>query len=198
MLPLKNIESRSLVPDLCSALEYGGIPEFLSRLKTRGHALMAKWGQEILLETDRKQKDLSLLSSWMQGSGNDHWDCARNGSRKRGKQVMRFYGTWDHLVHMRRNLTSHRPCGKSINRNAAGAGDPDSPRSQIQRSVRIQAEVSRVRLLHCCSHRYWLSSRYGQWPSAKWWTQRRKSAYYDSHLSAQMCVSLQSICCELG
>jgi len=148
----KNMESRSLVPDLCSALEKGGIPEFLSRLNTRGHALMAKWGQEILLETDRKQKDLSLLSSWMQGSGNDHWDCARNGRRKRGQLEMRNYGIWDHLVHMRRNITSHRPCGKSINRNAAR--DPDSPRSQVQRSVRIQAEVSRVRLLHCCSHRY--------------------------------------------
>jgi len=36
------IESGSLVRDFWSAVEYGGIPEFLSRLKARGHTLMAK------------------------------------------------------------------------------------------------------------------------------------------------------------
>jgi len=48
------------------AVKYGGIPEFLGRLKARGHALMAKWGQDILLEKNGKQKDLSALSSLMQ------------------------------------------------------------------------------------------------------------------------------------
>jgi len=33
------IESGSLVRDVWSAVEYGGIPEFLGRVKTRGHAL---------------------------------------------------------------------------------------------------------------------------------------------------------------
>ena len=48
---LPRIESGSLVRDFWSAVafEYGGIPEFLGRLKARGHALMAKWGQDILL-----------------------------------------------------------------------------------------------------------------------------------------------------
>jgi len=36
------IESGSLVRDFWSAVEYSGIPEFLGRLKARGHALMAK------------------------------------------------------------------------------------------------------------------------------------------------------------
>jgi len=36
------IESGSLVRDFLSAVEYGGIPEFLGRLKARGHALIAK------------------------------------------------------------------------------------------------------------------------------------------------------------
>jgi len=49
-----------------SAVEYGCIPEFLSRLKARGCALMAKWGQDILLKKNGKQKDLSSLSSCMQ------------------------------------------------------------------------------------------------------------------------------------
>ena len=60
------IESGSLVRDFWSAVEYGGIPEFLGRLKARGHALMAKWGQDIKLGKNGKQKDLSSLSSWMQ------------------------------------------------------------------------------------------------------------------------------------
>jgi len=60
------IESGSLVRDFRSEVEYGGIPEFFGRLKARGHALMAKWGQDILLDKNGKQKDLSLLSSCMQ------------------------------------------------------------------------------------------------------------------------------------
>ena len=36
------IESGSLMRDLWSAVEYSGILEFLSRLKARGHARMAK------------------------------------------------------------------------------------------------------------------------------------------------------------
>ena len=60
------IESESLVRNFWSAVEYGGIPDFLSRLKARGHALMAKYGQDILLKTIGKQKDLSSLSGWMQ------------------------------------------------------------------------------------------------------------------------------------
>jgi len=54
------------VRDFWSAVEYGGIPEVLGRLKTRGHALMAKWGQDILLGKNRKQRDFSSISSWMQ------------------------------------------------------------------------------------------------------------------------------------
>ena len=60
------IESGSLVRDFWSAVEYGGIPEFLGRFEARGHALMAKWGQDVLLEKNGKQRDLSSLSSWMQ------------------------------------------------------------------------------------------------------------------------------------
>ena len=63
------IESGSLVRDFWSAVEYGGIPEFLGRLRARGHALMAKWGQDILLGKNGKQRDFSSLSSWMQ------WQC---------------------------------------------------------------------------------------------------------------------------
>jgi len=53
------IKSGLLARDFLSAVEYGGIPEFLSRIKARGHALMAKWGQDILLEKNSNQKDLS-------------------------------------------------------------------------------------------------------------------------------------------
>jgi len=50
------IESGSLVRDFWSAVEYGGIPEFLGRLKARGYALMAKWGQDVLLEKMEKKE----------------------------------------------------------------------------------------------------------------------------------------------
>jgi len=57
------IESGSLVRDFWSAVEYSGIPEYLGRLKARGHALMAKWGQDVLLGKNGEQKDLGSLSS---------------------------------------------------------------------------------------------------------------------------------------
>jgi len=73
-------------------VEYGGITEFLSRLKARGHALMAKCGQDMLLAKNGKQKDLSSLSSWMQWQWQwaSQWSLERvkNGSRKRVHQVM--------------------------------------------------------------------------------------------------------------
>jgi len=60
------IESGSLVRDFWSSVEYGGIPEFLGRLKARGHAPITKWGQDILLGKNGKQRDFSSISSWMQ------------------------------------------------------------------------------------------------------------------------------------
>jgi len=44
------MESGSLVQYFCSAVEYGSIQEFFDKLKARRHALMAKWGQDVLLE----------------------------------------------------------------------------------------------------------------------------------------------------
>ena len=55
------IESGSLVRDSWSAVEYGGIPEFLGRLKARGHALMAKWVQDILLGKNKKTKRFQII-----------------------------------------------------------------------------------------------------------------------------------------
>jgi len=84
------IESGSLVRDFWSAVEYGGIPEFLGRLKARGHALMAKWGQDILLEKNgRESKKISVrYQVGCSGSGNGRWNFVRDGSRKRVQQVM--------------------------------------------------------------------------------------------------------------
>jgi len=41
----------SLVRDFWTAIEYGRVPEFLGRLRNRCHRLIARWGEEILLET---------------------------------------------------------------------------------------------------------------------------------------------------
>jgi len=83
------IESGSLVRDFWSAVEYGGIPEILGRLTARGHALMAKWGQDVLLGKNGKQKRFQfIIKVGCSGSGNGRWNCVRNGSRKRVQQVM--------------------------------------------------------------------------------------------------------------
>jgi len=55
------IESGSLVRDFWSAVEYGSIPEFLGRPKARGHALMATWGQDFLLEKKWKTKRYQFI-----------------------------------------------------------------------------------------------------------------------------------------
>ena len=56
----------SLVRDFWTAIEYGGVPEFLGRLRNRGHRLIARWGEEILLETSGNQKMWSSISGWEQ------------------------------------------------------------------------------------------------------------------------------------
>jgi len=53
------------------------------------------------------------------GSGNGRWNCVRDGSRKRVQQVMWFHRILDHLIYMQRNLTSHRPCERKQQLNAA-------------------------------------------------------------------------------
>jgi len=87
------IESGSLVRDFWALLEYGNISESLSRLKARGHALILKWGQDILLEKNwrikREDKKNSVhYQVGCNGSGNGCWNCVRNSSRKRVQQVM--------------------------------------------------------------------------------------------------------------
>jgi len=70
-------------------VEYGGIPEFLGRLKARRHALMAKRGQDILLGKKMENKEISVhYQVGCSGSGNGRWNCVRDGSRKRVQQVM--------------------------------------------------------------------------------------------------------------
>ena len=54
--------SGSLVQDFWTGIEYDGVPEFLGRLRNRGHRLIARWGEEILLETSGNQKTWSSIS----------------------------------------------------------------------------------------------------------------------------------------
>ena len=56
----------SLVQDFWTTIEYGGVPEFLGMLRNRGHRLIARWGEEILLETSGNQKTRSSISGWEQ------------------------------------------------------------------------------------------------------------------------------------
>jgi len=76
------------VPDFWSAEAYGGIPEFFGRLKARRHALMAKWGQDILLGKMENKEFSVQYQVGCSGSGNGRWNCVRDGSRKRVQQVM--------------------------------------------------------------------------------------------------------------
>ena len=48
--------AESLLQDFWTAIEYDAVTEFLSRLRNRGHRLIARWGEEILLETSGNQK----------------------------------------------------------------------------------------------------------------------------------------------
>ena len=51
----------SLVRNFWTAIECGGVPEFLSRLRNRGHRLIAKWVGEILLENSGNQRTWSSI-----------------------------------------------------------------------------------------------------------------------------------------
>jgi len=116
------IESGSLVRDFWSALEYGGIPEFLGRLKARGHAPMTKWSQDVLLEKNGKQKDFSSISSWRQWQ----WSlelCQKWQLQTSATGNMESWTTWYTC-----GATLHRTGHAKESSNCKAAGDPDSPR----------------------------------------------------------------------
>jgi len=52
----------SLVQGFWTAIEYGIVLEFLGRLRNRGHRLIARWDEEILLETSSNHKTWSWVS----------------------------------------------------------------------------------------------------------------------------------------
>jgi len=84
------IESGSLLRDFWSAVEYSGILEFLSRIKARGHALMA-WRNGVKISYWKKMENKKFSVHYQvgcNGSGNGRWNCARNGSRKRVQQFI--------------------------------------------------------------------------------------------------------------
>ena len=57
----------SLERDFWTAIDHDRVPEFLvSRLRNRGHRLIAKWGEEILLEASGNQTTWSSISGWKQ------------------------------------------------------------------------------------------------------------------------------------
>jgi len=72
----------SLVRDFWTAIEYGGVPEFLGRLRKRGHRLIARWGEEILLETSGNQKKWSSILAWEQWQYTKRCNRARNGNHR--------------------------------------------------------------------------------------------------------------------
>ena len=74
--------AESLLQDFWTAIEYDAVTEFLSRLRNRGHRLIARWGEEILLETSGNQRTWSSIRAGSSGSGNEPWNRARNGNHK--------------------------------------------------------------------------------------------------------------------
>jgi len=58
--------ARSLVRDFWTAIEYGRVPELLVRLRNRGHRLIARWDEQILLETFGNQRTWGSISGWEQ------------------------------------------------------------------------------------------------------------------------------------
>jgi len=56
----------SLVRDFWAAIEYSAVPEFLSRHVNRGHRVISRLGEEILLEASGQQITWSSISVWEQ------------------------------------------------------------------------------------------------------------------------------------
>ena len=91
---------------------------------------MAKWGQDVLLEKNEKQRDFSSLSSWMQWQW--QWSlelCQRwqPQTSATGNVIscnfMESWTTWYTC-----GATLHRTGHAKESSNCNAAGDPDSPR----------------------------------------------------------------------
>jgi len=121
------IESGSLVRDFWSAV----VPEFLGRLKARGHALMAKWGQDILLRKNGKQKDFSSLSSWMQWQWQWSLELCQRWQPQTSATGNVISWNLGLLTWYTCSATLHRTGHAKESSNCNAAGDPDSPRKQV-------------------------------------------------------------------
>jgi len=49
---------------------------------------MSKWGQDVVLKKNGKQRDSVLHQVGCSGSGDGRWNCDSDGSRKQVQQVM--------------------------------------------------------------------------------------------------------------
>ena len=112
------IESGSQLREFWSAVEYGSSPKFLSRIKNRGYASMAKFGQDIfkLLKWKTKISQLIIKLDVMtveMDIGNVP-ELAVVNECQRSCYFMKSGTTW-HTC----GATSHRAghAGKSSNRN---------------------------------------------------------------------------------
>ena len=68
----------SLVRDFWTAIEYGEVSEFLGMLRNRGHRLIARWGEEILLGFSANQRTWNPISGWELWQ----WQQARKSCQK--------------------------------------------------------------------------------------------------------------------
>ena len=123
------IASGSLLQDSWSAVEYDGIPEFLGRFKARGHALMAKWGRDILLGKNGKRRDFRSLTSWMQWQW--QWSlelCQRWQPQTSATGNVTSWNLGPLGIHAAQPWAFHRTGHAKESSNCNAAGDPDSLR----------------------------------------------------------------------
>jgi len=149
---LQWIELGSLVRDFLSAVEHGGIPEFFGRLKARART-NGKMESRYLAGKKWKIKRFQLIikvdavAVVMVVGIVSETVAAKEGNRT--CDFMESWTTWNIC-----GATLHRTGHAKESSNCNVAGDPDSPRKQVQNSAKFPAEVSRVRMLHCCRQRY--------------------------------------------
>ena len=89
-----------LVHEIWAALGRREMPHFLDKLKRRGHRILARWGEEMLLGEHGKQKSPWLipeseLRQWQQALH------ASDGSHKQTDSEMSFLGTWAQCSYLR-------------------------------------------------------------------------------------------------
>jgi len=162
-----------------------GLLEFLSRHRNSGHSLIARWGEEILLEASSNQKMWNSISSWEQWMRKRALESCQKWELQTSltghvislefRAAASVHGA---IIHCADN--TERSCG------SPATGGTYTQRNYSESQTRAQTDV--LEMLYCCGKPRGCRKRQ-KWQNANRRICKQQSANHSSHISTETSFS---------